>query len=375
MEVEQLSYLPHEIIAVILLRLPVKPLLQFKSVCKRWYSLICDPQFVRMHLNQVFRQRERIMFSSNPFKVVNPVYFMDYDGFYPLERIDFPLIDTVRTGLVYGSCNGLVLIVGYEDSKMLLWNPSMRESREIPPPHWSITDSRPRLYGLGYDSSTDDYKLALFIFESRFMSSSKNFVFSLKANRWKKKSEICKYQPGNHQIGQAAVVNGALHWVMQERSVHSVTCYNKVVYFDLADEKWKDMLLPDLDMGRRRLTFHLGVLGGCLCVLGVDRTSVNRSAFVWVMKEYGVMESWTNVINFSYNEPSHRIAPFCFTKDGVIVLEIGGENKLLVVNCERNTIRSVSVRTGYAMPITNVESLVSVYGGNGSLKRCLKRKK
>ncbi|KAM7463730.1 hypothetical protein LguiA_031851 [Lonicera macranthoides] len=200
-------------------------------------------------------------------------------------------------------------------------------------------------------------------------------LFSLKANSWKKKSEICKYQPGNHQTGQAAVVNGALHWVMQERSVHSVTCHNKVVYFDLADEKWKDMLLPDLDTGRRRLTFHLGVLGGCLCVLGVDRTSVNRSAFVWVMKEYGVMESWTNVINFSYNEPSHRIAPFCFTKDDVIVLEIGGENKLLVVNCERNTIRSVPVRTGYAMPYTTVESLVSVYGGNGSLKRCLKRKK
>ncbi|KAM7511442.1 hypothetical protein LguiB_010317 [Lonicera macranthoides] len=378
MEVEQLWYLPHEIMVVILCRLPVKSLLQFKSVCKLWYSLISSPQFVKMHLNQGFRQRERIMLSSNPYKVVNPVYFMDCSGFYPLERIDFPLTDTGCTHLVYGSCNGLVLIIAYRNSKIFLWNPFMRECREIPSlPNKPISNCRPMYYGLGYDSSTCDYKLVLFIFDHVFASSFESFVFSLKANRWKKKIGTCEYNSGNYYTNPATVVNGALHWVMLDCSVHSKCCHCKVVYFDLADEKLKDMPLPDLGMGLGIEALHLGVLGEYLCILRLERNRVSRYACVWVMKEYGVGESWTNVLNFTYNEPSRGVAPFCFMKDSEIVVEMKVKNALLAVNCVSKTTRfiPIPIRTGHAMPFTHVESLVSVYGGNGSLKRCLKRKK
>lgn len=68
------------------------------------------------------------MLSSNPYELLNPVYFADFEspcGYHPLERIDFPFVDSEPIGDIYGSCNGQVLIV-YEDSKLLLWNPFMQ---------------------------------------------------------------------------------------------------------------------------------------------------------------------------------------------------------------------------------------------------------
>src|ERR1044072_4289426 len=43
--------LPHDLIVDILVRLPVKSLLRFKSVCKPWLSLISHPQFAKSHFD------------------------------------------------------------------------------------------------------------------------------------------------------------------------------------------------------------------------------------------------------------------------------------------------------------------------------------
>lgn len=41
--------LPEALLTEILSRLPVKPLLRSKSVCKNWYSLIQNPSFIFLH--------------------------------------------------------------------------------------------------------------------------------------------------------------------------------------------------------------------------------------------------------------------------------------------------------------------------------------
>lgn len=72
-----------------------------------------------------------------------------------------------------GSCNGLILI-GVDNTRdfrrrdyisrhLLLWNPSTRQLNHIPPvsypkPRYPLHSDR-YLYGLGYDDSTDDYKI------------------------------------------------------------------------------------------------------------------------------------------------------------------------------------------------------------------------
>lgn len=44
-------HIPQEVIIEILSRLPVKPLLKFKSVCKNWYAIIKNPSFITKHLH------------------------------------------------------------------------------------------------------------------------------------------------------------------------------------------------------------------------------------------------------------------------------------------------------------------------------------
>ncbi|RZB52373.1 hypothetical protein D0Y65_048728 [Glycine soja] len=41
-----------ELIEEILSRIPVKPLIQFKCVCKGWNSLMSDPYFIKLHLSK-----------------------------------------------------------------------------------------------------------------------------------------------------------------------------------------------------------------------------------------------------------------------------------------------------------------------------------
>ncbi|KAM7464102.1 hypothetical protein LguiA_032223 [Lonicera macranthoides] len=66
----------------------------------------------------------------------------------------------------FGSCNGLVLLVGCHEN-LILWNPYTRECREIMYPHITNYRYNTRIYDLGYDSLNDDYN-PLFLYPVLF---------------------------------------------------------------------------------------------------------------------------------------------------------------------------------------------------------------
>ncbi|KAJ0600914.1 putative F-box domain-containing protein [Helianthus annuus] len=45
----------------VLSRLPVKAIIRFKCVCRKWRDLVSDPYFVRLHLS---RSREALMINK-----------------------------------------------------------------------------------------------------------------------------------------------------------------------------------------------------------------------------------------------------------------------------------------------------------------------
>lgn len=67
---------PHELldelVVEILLRLPVKSLLRFKSVSKAWRAIISDPFFIRSHL-----QHSALKWKHNPSLLITP-HTLDY---------------------------------------------------------------------------------------------------------------------------------------------------------------------------------------------------------------------------------------------------------------------------------------------------------
>ncbi|KAF7154356.1 hypothetical protein RHSIM_Rhsim01G0117900 [Rhododendron simsii] len=120
---------------------------------------------------------------------------------------------------IAGSCDGLIGLRNYEERSLAIWNPSTRRCQmlpftEIEYPGYNIYFQH-EMYGFGYDSVTDDYKMVRFV--QFFQRGTDNFVssvkvYSMKSNSWRKIPDFpyCLY----HEQCCAVLVESALHWVL-----------------------------------------------------------------------------------------------------------------------------------------------------------------
>ena len=149
----------------ILTYLPVKSLLRFKCVCKLWHSLISDPKFVKSHLKTArevnSNKCQRLLLSTRTPQSVDFEAASEGDEDNAVQELEYP--DVIRCSPTFfigimGSCDGLIcLFVDY--AKLVLWNPSTRDYKELPKP--SCDHSFDFFAGIGYDSSNADYKFVI----------------------------------------------------------------------------------------------------------------------------------------------------------------------------------------------------------------------
>ncbi|KAK9282740.1 hypothetical protein L1049_010960 [Liquidambar formosana] len=149
-------------------------------------------------------------------------------------------------------------------------------------------------------------------------------------------------------------VNGALHWVVHEDHYYSV-----IIYFDLAEMKFKEVPRPDSTSWCRK--FDFAVSGGCIC----EVDNKGSHAEVWVMMEYGVKESWTNLFVIRCQSLKY-LMPLGFTKNGKFLMEINRE-KLVSYNFKwKKEEFMMSTTNGFDFKMsTYLESLVSPNAING----------
>ncbi|KAL6888849.1 hypothetical protein ACP4OV_009875 [Aristida adscensionis] len=138
--------LPDEIVAQILVRLPVKSLLRFKSVCKAWRATISDPFFTRAHLRSSAARSEQdpafLIYPHTLYRVIEeeawPTTFSSEIRLYQWRPGDTTA--TVLHGGDFGGefsmvfwlahCDGLVLVP--TDTKLYLFNPATRDAVALP---------------------------------------------------------------------------------------------------------------------------------------------------------------------------------------------------------------------------------------------------
>ncbi|XP_055827295.1 F-box protein CPR1-like [Solanum dulcamara] len=204
-----------------------------------------------------------------------------------VQKLDCPSVGRCALYCCYDSL-ALVGVSNYRNyayERLFLWKPSTRESIALPHPklelNWNL-----RIWGLGYDSTSDDYK----IFKITYRSHSE--ILELKSGSWRlidtDKHRTCRY-PRLSNTDSLAFVHEAFHW-------HDFSMNNYVVSFSISNEVYRQIPLlkqiysPECIDG-------VSALGEMLCVYSRYVSHTNDIFKIWIMKDYGVKESWTELFN------------------------------------------------------------------------------
>ncbi|XP_024185413.1 F-box/kelch-repeat protein At3g23880 isoform X2 [Rosa chinensis] len=330
-----------DVIAEILARLPVKSLMRFRCVCKSWRALISESYFVKKHLSYeergITESAHRLIFMLDPplvldyeaLKSMKDDDYGDGDGAgaqFAVTQLDFPVTKSIPDSgnrVAVGSCNGLVC-VQVDCEAIMLWNPCTRDSKILPePPRVINSEYWYYFYGFGYDSASDDYKV-IRGFTDYLAKKIMIHIFSLKTGSWRSVEDI-DYVTLIMQ--QGLFLNGALHWLYNLPEGCS-----RILSFDLETERFQKTIPFPYDAW----FYDLLIYKNCLCVLACP-TGTNTFN-IWMMKEYGVKESWTEVVQFSferyaahYHDFRSYFTPVCIFENGVVLIDEMGECERLMV--------------------------------------------
>lgn len=232
-----------------------------------------------------------------------------------VQKLDWPLNSEPYHGTVYCCCDGLFLIGIWskpkeESSILLLWNPSIRKSIVLSyselPPHESF------LYGLGYDSFREAYKVVRI---DEDLDDDDDEILVLEKNgSWRKIDEIRGGITNGFfylsNMDCLAFLHGAFHWI----GVLPRFC---VASFNISSEMYREIPLPP-EMGWRA-NVGVSILGGMLCAYFNDHKMFN----LWIMKKYDTKESWKKLFTIPSNGIA-SITPIYMFSDDQVLLSCGG---------------------------------------------------
>ncbi|KAA8531450.1 hypothetical protein F0562_006197 [Nyssa sinensis] len=265
-----------------------------------------------------------------------------------------------------GSCDGLLCAL-HDERYLFLWNPCTGQYKRLPYCPFYRSDCYYTFYGLGYDKSIDGYKVV----KGEFGLDFKVFLYTRKTNSRKSIEDRFHYK-FSYISTTGIFVDGFLHWVANNYSNHII------LSLDLAKEKFGEMAIPNPNCRDVKNDAHrVGVLKGMLCLYCLE-SSDSPIWTIWVMKEYGVTDSWTVLMKI----PSSFQAllqtffmPLCLTKNGEVVMQVNngevaqvkiGEvlmrvrgNNMFKYNPKENTFKKLLDIKPTAESATYVENLVS----------------
>ncbi|CAB4293433.1 unnamed protein product [Prunus armeniaca] len=308
----------------ILSRLTINTLFNCRCVCKAWLSLISDPQFAHLCIS---RSPIGILIKTFPPKsITRRLDFAQIeesaDSRWRLEKMRF----TPKTSLpisefnLMNSCNGLICLSGPERGDLLyVCNPVLGEFITIE----RSGKGRPSFncVGLGFSVGTGEYKVLQTFLPSSEPVTNYNYeaeIYTIGTGFWRSIGKA-SWSLGP-QLPFNAYLHGALHWI---------SCFGDVPElinsFNFETEQFQSLPPPSY-FGPLQKQFSdclkLGVWEGCLvlCVFGDD-----SSKFVmWVMKDYGVQESWTKTFVIENLYPRELSCdlyePMLFLSNGEIVM-------------------------------------------------------
>ncbi|KAL5698324.1 hypothetical protein ACHQM5_029378 [Ranunculus cassubicifolius] len=329
-EWDVLLSLPPEILFDILSRLPIKCLMKCKALNKDWYQLITSPGFVHLHLKHAKENKERILFASTNSGITS-LHSSDYETVNkPMLNYNFRLPGDL---VMVGTCNGLVCLSDYK-TMIVICNPATRKHFLKLFEKFDVLDENYEeefCLGFGHDTVSDEYKVMRVDFSYHksaegdlYTEKTQVFVYTLGTDSWREIQLPFLLDKG---ISVLPYASGALH-VFERTSdckLKDPQTICAIVSFDLENEEFRRMSMPNTGYGG----ILLGALEGCLSMSTEKRKRLGGRSDIWLMKEYGVMKSWSKAYSFSVMKIPDSTVPLASRKDKVILLQPWG--------CDSNT--------------------------------------
>ncbi|XP_056853616.1 F-box/kelch-repeat protein At2g43270-like isoform X2 [Raphanus sativus] len=233
-------YITPELLEEILLRLPLKSILRFKTVSKEWRSILESEMFVRRRRMNV--QKEPKILAAHKCRCGDQPRLLPESRFEGDEEIVYLHCDDARPSM---SCEGLVCIP--EPESIIVLNPSTGQLRRFPPgpdplssPFRNGSDDFFQgnwVMGFGKDIVTGSYKVVKMCVEP---VEEECHLLSVESGEWTK----LKLPPYVHNLGRKSVcVNGSIYWIFSGRRLHIGLGY-KILALDVHKLEFHNVSVP-----------------------------------------------------------------------------------------------------------------------------------
>ncbi|THG01279.1 hypothetical protein TEA_028197 [Camellia sinensis var. sinensis] len=177
--------------------------------------------------------------------------------------------------------------------------------------------------GFGFDSINHDCKVV----RVTYVEDDDGFdivppeveLYALSRGCWQSIS-YCGLQSIIPKRSPQVYINGAVHWIAYDRKTNGSFRRSLIVSFNMCDELFRQVFLPDSLAAQRWTNLKINVFGESLCVMHHVCSSANKGYDMWVMEKYGVVESWTKL--FAIIDYQQSLGPVIgFRKNSEVLLE------------------------------------------------------
>ncbi|XVF83902.1 hypothetical protein PTKIN_Ptkin16aG0531300 [Pterospermum kingtungense] len=352
---------PGDILIEILLILPVKSIIRFKSVAKIWNHLFQNPSFVSQHLSISKKKSKYLVCNWDNLEwdigkhediVIRSFVDEILVSFHDLCQQLPPHLAPINVFLNVCVDNGLFCLLDCRNFVLTLWNPATRELRNLPECNQSFP---PKTYifvvpplGFGLDPLSNDYKV-IYLRNYTDLDAKINrrhyAIYKLSTDSWRvlKEEEEVPFSVDLviRPSMSNACVNGVYYWLAFHRMPRPGLAGfidNKVVAFHLGSEVFQLIESP--------LSETSEILGQLLLLH--DRISIcdtdwhihrQRSYNVWVLNDEG---QWTKVLKIEPVLEFRKMFGFC--KNSKVFIESSSE-ELLVYDLESHEFKEMGIQS------------------------------
>ncbi|KAI3725462.1 hypothetical protein L1987_65250 [Smallanthus sonchifolius] len=358
--------IPFEIQAEIIKRLPVKSLMQFRSVSKAWKSLIDSYHFIAHYSPQP--QHLLVTYEDPADHKQKYVSIADDDNQKLFLTIPL-LVNMLMCCSIIGFSHGLFCLYGIFPKgngdpisrihMAVIWNLSIRKAVPVVVPNVAFGDYE-TVIGFGVCGATSDPKIVKVTYIKR-RSRLEGIpwqveVFTLTKGVWRSSygsNLSCKsIQFDSLQVA----LNGFLYWIADDM-ISMDRSYNLIISFDITSEEFRKVNLPDsLANHQSRYNLSVSKLRESLVVLERGAEGNNIVFSVWRMED-GVSKSFTKLFTFNVSAVDASVRGF--RNSGEPLIEISeaddlGSYKLVVYEPDLERIDTLGIdrikRSYYVYP-------------------------